>query len=90
MGDGDGQVYSGEWGAKGIGLVEVALVCLPKEFEPRAILPLGFLHTDPVRRHPGSSCAAVGGVHQSDRNPTLDVLARLRVELFPLGGQATG
>ena len=65
-------------------------MCLPKEVEPRAILPLGPLHADPVCRHPGSSYAAVGGAHQSDRNPNLDVSTRLRVGLFPLGGQATG
>ena len=67
-----------------------ALACLPKEVEPRAILPLGPLHTHPVRWYPGSSYAAVGGVHQSDRNHTLDVSTYLRVGLFPLGGQATG
>ena len=71
-------------------LVGGALACLPKEVEPCAILPLGPIHTDPLRRHPGSSYAAVGGAHQSDRNPNLDVSARLRVGLFPLGGQATG
>ena len=38
----------------------------------------------------GSSYAAVGGAHQSDNNPTIDVSTRLRVGLFPLGGQATG
>ena len=71
-------------------MVEGGLVCLPKEVEPRSILPLGPLHTDPVRWHPGSSYAAVGGAHQSDRNPTLDESTSLRVGLLPLGGQATG
>ena len=56
----------------------------------RAILPLGLLHADPVRWHSGSSYAAVGGAHQSDCNPTLDVYTRLQVGLLPLGGQATG
>ena len=71
-------------------MVGGALACLPKKVEPRAILLLGPLHTDPVRRHLGSSYAAVGGAHQSDRNPTLGVSECLRVGLFPLVGQATG
>ena len=71
-------------------LVGGPLLCLPKEVEPCAILPLGPLHTDPVRQHLGYSYAAVGGAHQSDCNPTIDVSARLRVGLFPLGGQTTG
>ena len=87
---GDGLFFSGEWGAEAISLVGGALACLPKEVEPHAILPLGPLHTDPVRWHPGSSYAAVGGVHKSDRNPTLDVSTHLRVGMLPLGGQATG
>ena len=70
----------------GVGWFVVALACLPEEVYPFAILPLGPLHTDPVRRHLGSSYAALGGAHQSDRNPTLDVPARLRVGFFPLGG----
>ena len=41
-------------------------------------------------RHPGSTYAAVGGAHQSDRNNTLGVFTRLREGLLPLGGQATG
>ena len=67
-----------------------ALACVPEEFEPCAILPLGPLHSDTVCHHLGSSYEAVGGAHQSDCNTTLDVSARLRVRLFPLGGQATG
>ena len=67
-----------------------ALACLLEEFEPCAILLLGPLHTDPVRWHPGYSYAAVGGAHQTDRNPTLDISACLRVGLFPLGGKVTG
>ena len=90
MGDSDGQVYLGYWGVEGSGLVGGDLACLPKEVEPRDILPLGPLHTDPVRRHPGSLYAAVGGAHQSDQNPTLDVSACLKVGMFQLGGQATG
>ena len=66
-----------------------ALVCLPEDVYPCAILPLGLLHTDPVRLHLGSWYAAVGGAHQSDRNPTLDVSARLTVGFFPLSVQAT-
>ena len=56
-----------------------ALACLPEEVEPCAILPLGPLHTDPVRWHPGSSYAAVGGANQSYHYPTIDVSARPRV-----------
>ena len=70
---------------EGGGLLE----CLPKEVGPRAILPLGSLHADPVLWHLGSLYAAVGGAHQSDRNSTLDVSTRLRVGLITLGGQAT-
>ena len=88
--DGDGQVFSGEWGVEGIRLVGGALACLPKEFDPCAILPLGPLHTDPVHWYPGSSYAAVVGAHQSDRNPNIYVSTRLRVVMFPFGGQATG
>ena len=66
------------------------LACLPKEVDPRAPLPLGPLHAYPVRCHPGSLYAAVGGTHQRDRNPTLDVSTRLQVGMLPLGGQATG
>ena len=47
------------------------------------------LRDDPVRCHPGSLYAAVGGAQQSDCNPTLDVSTRLRVGLLPLGVQAT-
>ena len=65
-------------------MVVAALACLPEEIYPCAILPLGPLHTDPVLRHPGSSYAAVGGAHQSYRNPTIDVSARLRVGFFTL------
>ena len=68
----------------------VGLVCLPKEVDPRAILALGPLHADTVHWYPGSSYAAVGGAHQSDCNPTLDVSTRLRVVLLPIGGQSTG
>ena len=32
----------------------------------------------------------MGGAHQSDCNPTLDISTHIRVELLPLGGQATG
>ena len=71
-------------------MVGGTLVCLLKEDDPPAILPLGPLHTGPVCRHLGSSYAAVGDVHQSDPNPNFDVFARLRVGLFPLGGQVTG
>ena len=71
-------------------MVGVALEFLPEEVEPCDNFPLGSMHTDPVRRHPGSSYAVIGGAHQSDRNPTLDVSARFIVGLFPLGGQATG
>ena len=85
-----GRCIRGNEGSRGVGCLGGALACLPKEVDPLAILPLGPLHTDLVRRHPGSSYAAVGGAHQSDRNPTLDVSARLRVGLFPLGSQATG
>ena len=67
-----------------------ALECLPKEVEPRSVLPLGLLHTDPVRWYPGLLYAAVGGAHHSDRNPTLGVSTRLRVGLLTLGVQATG
>ena len=48
---------------------------LPKEVKPRAILPLGSLHGDPVCRHPGSAYTAMSGAHQGDCNPTLDVSA---------------
>ena len=75
-------------GRGGRGLVY--LKCLPKEVKSRTILPLGSLHADPVCWHPGSSYAAMGGAHQSDCNPTLDVSTCLRVGLLPLGGQATG
>ena len=71
-------------------MVGGALECLPKEVEPRAILPLGLLHTDLVCWHLVSSYSEVGGAHQSDRNPTLDISTCLRVGLFPLGVQATG
>ena len=87
---GDGLLVSGECGVRGLSLVGGALEWLPKEVEPRAILPLRPLNADPVRWHPGSLYAALGGAHQSDRNPTLDVSTRLRVGLLPLGGQATG
>ena len=73
----------------GVGWSVVALACLPEEVSPHAIFPLGPLHTDPVRWHPGSSYAVVGGAHQSDHNTTLDVYALLRAGLFPLGGQET-
>ena len=86
-----------EWGVRGFDVVGggegrgVALLkCLHKEVEPRSILPLGLLHADQVCLHLGSSYAAMGGVHQSDCNPTLDVSTRLRVGLLPLAGQATG
>ena len=64
--------------------------CFPKEVEPRAILPLGPLHADLLRWHPGSLYTAVGGAHQSDCNPNLYVSTRLRLGLRPLGGQANG
>ena len=86
----DGLFLTGEWGVDGISLVGGGLACIHKEVEPRAILPLGPLHPVPVRWHPGFLYAAVGGAHQSDRSPTLDVSTRLRVGLFPLDGQATG
>ena len=38
---------------------------------------LGSLHADPVCWHPGSSDAEMGGAHQGDCNPTLDVSTRL-------------
>ena len=63
--------------SRGLLVERGGLACLPKEVEPRAILLLGPLHTDPVLWYPGSSYAAVGGVHQSDRNPSLDVSTRL-------------
>ena len=45
------------------------LECLPKEVEPRAILPLGSLHNDPVRWHLVSCMVA----HQSPVGfPTFD------------------
>ena len=53
------------------------LACLPKEVDPRVILPLGSLHANPVRWHPGYSYAAMGGAHQRDCNPTLDVSTSL-------------
>ena len=59
-----------------------ALACLPEEVEPCAILPLEPLHTDPVRRHPGSLYAVVGGAHQSNHNTAIDVFARLRLGIF--------
>ena len=58
-------------------MVGGALECLPKEVDPRAILQLGTLHDDPVRWHLVSSYTAVGGAHQIDRNPTLDISTRL-------------
>ena len=76
---GGGMVDAGGLGVWGSGLVVGALACLPEEVDPWSILPLGTLHIDPVFRHPGSSYAAVGGAHQSDCNPTLDLSARLRV-----------
>ena len=63
---------------------------LPKEVKPRAILPLGLLHANPVCRHPGSAYAAMSGNNQGDCNPTLDVSISLRVGLLAIGGQATG
>ena len=86
----DGLLVSGECGVEGITLVVGGLACFPKVIKLHAILSLGPLHTHPVFWHLVSSYATVGGAHQSDRNPTLDVSARLRVGLFPLGGQATG
>ena len=79
-----------EWGVKGLSLLfggGRGMACLPKEVEPRSILPLGPLHADPVGWHPGSSYAEVGGAHQSNRNPTIDVSTCLRLGLPPLGGQ---
>ena len=75
--DGDSQRFSGERGVEGIRLVGGSLACLSKEVEPCVVLPLGLLNTDPVCWHPGYAYAAVGGAHQSDRNPTLDVSTRL-------------
>ena len=43
-----------------------------------------------MRWHLVSSYAAVGGAHQGDCNPTLEVSTSLRVRLLPLSGQATG
>ena len=48
------------------------------------------LRNDPVRCHPGSLYAAVGGAHQSYYNPTLEISTRLQVGLLQLDGQATG
>ena len=76
-------------GGGGVGGL-VYLKCLPIVVKPRIILLLGSLHADPVCWYPGSSYAAIGGAHQSDCNPTLDVATRLCVGLLPLGGQATG
>ena len=64
------------WRMRGVRGV-VLLKCLPEEVKPRAILPLGLLHTDPAFWHPESLYAAIGGAHQSDYNPTLDVSTRL-------------
>ena len=66
-------LVGGGGGAGGV----VLLKCLPKEVKPCAILPLGSLHADPVSWHPGSSYAAMGGAHQGDCNPTLDVSTSL-------------
>ena len=90
VGGGDGKVYLRESCVYGSGLIGGVLAYIPLEVEPCAIFPLEPLHTDPVHMHPGFSYTAVGGAHQSDHNPTLDVSAHLRVGLFPLGGQATG
>ena len=84
---GGGILYGGYWGVWGKWLIWRSLARLPEEVNPIAIFPLGPLHTDPVRWNPVSLYAAVGGAHQSDRNPTLDVPTRLRVELLPLGVQ---
>ena len=43
-----------------------------------------------MRWHPRSLDAKMCGLHQSDRNTTLDVSARPQVGLPPLCGQATG
>ena len=79
-------LFVGGGGGQGV----VLLKCLPKKVDPRAILPLGLLHSDLVCWHPGSSYTAIGGAHQSDFNPTLDIPTRLQVVLIPLGGQANG
>ena len=57
---------------------------------PCAILPLWPLHTYPVRWNPGSPYVAVGGAHQSDHNPTIELSTHLLLGFLPLGGQATG
>ena len=83
------------WGSGGISWVGYLLgfgfpqVRLPEEVHTCAVFPLGPMYADLVRRHPGSPYAAVSGAHQSGYNTTLDVPARLRVRLLPLGGQAT-
>ena len=68
----------------------VTLACLPEEVQPFAVFPLGPLHADLMRRHPGFPYAVVSGTHQSYCNPTLDVLVHLIVGFPSIGGQATG
>ena len=63
---------------------------LPEYVQPCNVFPLVLLYTDPVRQQPVSPYAEVCGANQSDYNPTLDVSARPRVSLLPLGGQSTG
>ena len=85
----DGLLVSGECGVEGITLVVGGLACFPKVIKLHAILSLGPLHTHPVFWHLVSSYATVGGAHQSDRNPTLDVSTLHGVGLFLLDVQAT-
>ena len=87
---GGGILCGGYWGGGGGWLIWWSLARLSEEVNTCAIFPLGPLHTDLVRRHRGSLYSAVGGAHQSDSNPTIDVPVRLQVGFLPLGGQATG
>ena len=48
------------------------------------------MHTDTVRRNPGSPDKAVGHTNQVDGHPTLTVAAPLRVGLLPFHRKADG
>ena len=85
--------FMGVWGASVGGVGVRWCMCfkfLPEHRQSRPVLLLRYLHTDFVCMYPWSSDTPVGGPHQSDSNPTLDVSTRLWVGLLPFWCEATG
>ena len=60
------------------------------QVDPGSAFPLRAMHTDFMCQNSGPLDALLYCTYQSDRNPTLDIYARPRVEFLPLCCKADG